>query len=63
MCHKQAIIRVIAARNMHYGTFGSFGIFRNLYFESRILNPIPDNYGLVACYVSAYSFRHIPDPL
>jgi len=31
----------ICGRYVHYGTFKGSGIL-NLYFESRILNPIPE---------------------
>ena len=29
-------------RDVHYGMFRGFGIFRNLYFEARISNTIPE---------------------
>jgi len=32
--------RLLLIRDVHYGTFRSSGIFQNLYFESRILNPL-----------------------
>jgi len=31
-------------KDVHYGTFGSFGIFRNLYFESRTSNSTYEYY-------------------
>jgi len=30
----------VTVRDVHYGTFTGSGIFRNLYFESKISNPI-----------------------
>jgi len=32
---------IFKSRDVHYGTFRGSGIFQNLYFESRISNPIP----------------------
>jgi len=32
----------LECRDVNYGTFGGSGIFRNLYFKSRIVNPIPE---------------------
>jgi len=40
------------ARDVHYGTFRGSGIFRNLYFESRISNPIPEQ-------LDTYEYQHI----
>jgi len=31
----------VTGRGVHYETLRCFGIFRNLYFESRLSNPIP----------------------
>jgi len=35
-------VEQITTRDVHYGTFRGSGIFLNLYFESRISNPIPE---------------------
>jgi len=47
MCVKTSIVYSeidLAVRDVHYGTFRGSGIFfiSNLYFESRISNPIPE---------------------
>jgi len=42
VCKIQAKLVSVTAGDVHYGTFRGSGVFRNLYFESRISNLVPE---------------------